>query len=77
MSFADAVVAIPGAEHGLLGAEWPALRRLCFGGQLRANAPPDAWLAAAVVQHGEHLATLDAGFRELLGRGLLAPLKAA
>ena len=77
IAFTDAVVAIPGAELGMLGAEWPVLRRLCLDGQLRANALPDAWLAAAVVQHGEHLATFDAGFRKLLGRGQLTVLKAA
>ena len=77
IAFADAVVTIPGAELGMLGAEWPVMRRLCLDGQLQANALPDAWLAAAVVRHGEHLATFDAGFRRLLGRGQLTVLKAA
>ena len=75
IAFADAVVAIPGCELGTLGAEWPMLRQLCLDKQLRANALPDAWLAAAVVHHGEHLATFDAGFRKLLGRGQLTVLK--
>jgi uncharacterized protein len=77
IAFADAVVAIPGAELGMLGAEWPVLRQLCLDGQLRANALPDAWLAAAVVQHGEHLATFDSDFKKLLRRSQLTVLQTA
>ncbi|WP_186407537.1 hypothetical protein [Candidatus Accumulibacter aalborgensis] len=36
--------------------------------QLSANDIPDAWLAAAVIQLGEHLVTFDADFKKLLGR---------
>ena len=37
---------------------------------------PDAWLAAAVTQTGEHLVSFDRDFRKLLGRSqfsLLVP----
>jgi predicted nucleic acid-binding protein len=42
--------------------------------QLSGNDLPDAWLAACVVQHGEHLVTFDRGFRKLLSRGQLTVL---
>ena len=77
IAFADALIAIPGAELATLGAEWPVMRQLCLDRQLRGNALPDAWLAAAVVQHGEHLATFDADFRKLLRRNQLTVLAAA
>jgi toxin-antitoxin system PIN domain toxin len=76
IAFADALIAIPGAEVALLGAEWPVMRGLCLDRQLRGNALPDAWLAAAVVQHGEHLATFDADFKKLLRRSQLTVLQA-
>jgi len=76
IAFADALIAAPGAEIAPLGAEWPVLRQLCLDKQLRANDLPDAWLAAAVVQLGEHLVTFDADFRRLLRRNQLTVLKA-
>lgn len=74
IAFADALIASPGAA---LGGEWPVMRQLCLDKQLRGNALPDAWLAAAVVQHGEHLATFDAAFRKLLRRTQLTVLRPA
>jgi hypothetical protein len=44
------------------------LRQLCIEKNLTANDVPDAWLAAAVIQFGEHLVTFDADFRKLLRR---------
>ncbi len=67
----------PLSNKSMLGAEWPVMRQLCLDGQLRANALPDAWLAAAVVQHGEHLATFDSDFRKLLRRSQLTVLRPA
>lgn len=64
--FLDALFAVPGVEMPLLGAEWPMLRELCIEKNLTANDVPDAWLAAAVIQLGEHLVTFDAGFKNLL-----------
>ena len=77
IAFADALIASPGAELAALGGEWPVMRQLCLDKQLRGNALPDAWLAAAVVQHGEHLATFDADFRKLLRRSQLTVLRPA
>ena len=43
-------------------------RQLCTEKKLTANSIPDAWLAAAVIQLGEHLVTFDSDFKKLLGR---------
>ena len=66
VNFVDALLAIPGVDMPLVGAEWPSLRQLCLDKQLKANSLPDAWLAATVVHMGEHLVTFDADFRKLL-----------
>jgi len=68
MGFLDALLAVPGVEMPALGAEWPMLRQLCLEKTLAANAIPDAWLAAAVIQLGEHLVTFDTDFKKLLRR---------
>jgi toxin-antitoxin system PIN domain toxin len=68
ISFIDALLAIPGIEMPALGTEWPIFRQLCIEKSLAANDIPDAWLAAAVIQLGEHLVTFDADFKKLLKR---------
>ena len=68
VGFLHALLAVPGVEMTSLGAEWPMLRQLCIEKNLTANDVPDAWLAAAVIQFGEHLVTFDADFRKLLRR---------
>jgi toxin-antitoxin system PIN domain toxin len=68
MEFLDTLFAMPGVEMPSLGAECPMLRQLCVEKNLTANDIPDAWLAAAVIQLGEHLVTFDAGFKKLLRR---------
>lgn len=68
VGFLDALFAVPGVEMPFLGAEWPMLRRLCVERKLAANDIPDAWLAAAVIQLGEHLVTFDVDFKKLLRR---------
>lgn len=76
VAFIDALLAMPGVVLGSLGPEWPKLQALCLAKQLQGNDLPDAWLAAAVDQCGEHLVSFDRDFRKLLGRGrftLLAP----
>jgi predicted nucleic acid-binding protein len=60
--------ALPGVEMPSLGTEWPILRQLCTDKNLVANDIPDAWLAAAVIQLGEHLVTFDADCKKLLRR---------
>ena len=69
VAFVDAVLAAPGVQLATLGPEWPLLRKHCLDKQLSANALPDAWLAAAVEQLGEHLVSFDRDFKKLLGRG--------
>jgi toxin-antitoxin system PIN domain toxin len=68
VEFLDTLLAMPGIEMPSLGVEWPMLRQICIDKNLAANDIPDAWLAAAVIQLGEHLVTFDAGFRKLLRR---------
>lgn len=68
LGFLDALFVVPGVEMPPLNAEWPIFCQLCIEKQLAANAIPDAWLAAAVIQRGEHLVTFDADFKRLLKR---------
>ncbi|MCC5888183.1 MAG: VapC toxin family PIN domain ribonuclease [Gammaproteobacteria bacterium] len=75
LRFVEALLAGPGVAQPALGAEWPHLRRLCAGKQLRGNDLPDAWLAAAVMQQGEHLASFDGDFKRLLPRGRFTHLE--
>ncbi|HLF30476.1 MAG TPA: TA system VapC family ribonuclease toxin [Xanthomonadales bacterium] len=74
VKFLDALFAVPGVEMPYLGAEWPIMRQLCIEKKLSANAIPDAWLAAAVIQLGEHLVTFDSDFKKLLKRTQLTVL---
>ena len=68
VGFLDALLAVPGIEMPCLGAEWPIMRQLCLEKKLTANDIPDVWLAAAVIQLGEHLVTFDTDFKKLLKR---------
>ena len=75
-AFVDALLALPGVRMPEIGAEWPRLRDLCVAKKLTANDVPDAWLAAAVRELGDHLVTFDTDFRRLLGRAEFSLLKA-
>ena len=77
IEFVDAILAVPGAEMPPLASEWPMLKELCMEKKLAANDIPDAWLAAAVNQFGEHLVTFDADFRKLLRRTQVTVMAAA
>lgn len=77
MRFVDALLDTPGVNAPALGEEWPILRQLCIDKSLAANDLPDAWLAAAVIQQGEHLVTFDLDFRRLLSRSQFTLLRAA
>lgn len=68
LRFIDALLASPGTAQPTLGAEWSVLRKLCADKMLAANDLPDAWLAAAVIQQGEHLVSFDGDFKRLLPR---------
>ena len=74
VGFLDALLAVPGVEMPPLGTEWPMLRQLCIEKKLAANDIPDAWLAAAVIQLGEHLVTFDTDFKKLLRRAQVTVL---
>ena len=76
VAFVDALLASPGVELAPLGPEWARLRQLCLDKQLSGNDIPDAWLAAAVDQLGEHLVSFDRDFRKLLSRSRFTHLKA-
>jgi uncharacterized protein len=77
MDFVDALLTVPGVQLGELGPEWKRLRTLCLDKNLIGNEIPDAWLAAAVAQRGEHLVSFDRDFRKLLGRGQFTQLVGA
>jgi len=77
VAFVDSLLKQPGVHLATLGPEWPTLRRLCVDKQLTGNDLPDAWLASATLQLGEHLATFDAGFKKLLSRAQVTVLAAA
>jgi uncharacterized protein len=76
VAFVDALLATPGVHLASLGPEWSKLHQLCLEKRLAGNDVPDAWLAAAVEQHGEHLVSFDRDFRKLLPRGRLTLLEA-
>ena len=76
LQFVDALLEQPGVHRADLGPEWPTLRQLCLDKQLTGNDLPDAWLAAATLQLGEHLATFDTDFKKLLPRSKLTVLVA-
>ena len=44
--------------------------------QLKGNAVPDVWLAAATIYLGEHLVSFDRSFRKLIGRSQFTLLEA-
>lgn len=77
LRFIDALLASPGVQLATLGDEWLALRKLCSDKALNANDVPDAWLAAAVMQQGEHLVSFDTDFRRLLSRSQFTRLAVA
>jgi hypothetical protein len=77
VAFVDALLASPGVQLAPLGPEWSKLRKLCLDKNQSGNDLPDAWLAAAVAQRGEHLASFDRDFRKLLARGQFTLLEPA
>lgn len=66
VSFLSELLATPRATMPELGAEWPVFVRLYEQHAPAARAVTDLWIAAAVLHLGEHLVTLDRGFRRLL-----------
>jgi uncharacterized protein len=76
VAFVDALLAAQGVHLAPLGPEWPRLRQLCIEKQLKGNAVPNAWLAAATIHLGEHLVSLDRDLRKLIGRSQFTLLAA-
>ena len=76
VAFVDGLLAFPGVRIAELGAEWPRLRAMCLDKALRANDLPDAWIAAAVQQLGDQLASFDVDFKKLLKRSEFVHLNA-
>ena len=74
IGFVDALAGAPGVEVAVVGEEWPLLRQLGVQGKLQGNAIPDAWVAAIVLQLGEHLVTFDRGMKKLLRHDRLTVL---
>ena len=75
LAFVRALLTSPGVEMLPVGPEWPAIERLCTEHRLRGNAVTDAWIAAAIIDHHEHLVTFDRGFRRLLPKRQLTILE--
>ena len=75
IAFVEALLATSGVYLATLGPEWPLLRTLCVDRRLAGNAVPDAWLAAATLQLGEHLVTFDRDFRSMIDRAHLTLLE--
>jgi len=66
LKFMEALLQTPGVEQATLGSEYSELARLCLEKSLSANDIPDAWLAAAAIDQGEHVVSFDSDFRRLL-----------
>ena len=76
VAFIDVLLGAQGVQLAPLGPEWPRLRQLCLEKQLKGNAVPDAWLAAATIHLSEHLVSFDRDFRKLISRSQLTLLEA-
>jgi uncharacterized protein len=74
LNFIDALLEASQTELLSLGDEWEHFGRLVKETGLTANSVPDAWIAAAVLHHGEHLVTFDKGFRKMLPRSRVTVL---
>ncbi|MGH8654301.1 MAG: PIN domain-containing protein [Gammaproteobacteria bacterium] len=66
LAFLRAVLNSPRVEMPRLGGEWPVCERLCEHHRLTGNDIPDAWIAAAVLAHHDHLVSFDKEFRRFL-----------
>jgi uncharacterized protein len=66
VAFVDALLVSPGVGWPLEASTWPLLRGKLLARALRGNLVTDAWIAASVEAHGEHLVTFDRDFTRLL-----------
>lgn len=74
LAYIEALSTTPGVSRIAHDREWPAFLQLCRAHQLAGNDVPDAWIAAAVIERREILATFDRGFRRWLTGGRLVLL---
>lgn len=75
LGFCDAVLAAPAAVPVRSGPRhWEVFTRLVRTVDARANAIPDAWLAALAIEHGGVWITTDAGFARFPGLQWRRPL---
>jgi uncharacterized protein len=56
----------PRSGDASIGRRMATSRRLCEHHRLTANDIPDAWIAAAVMSHHDHLVSFGKGFRRFL-----------
>jgi uncharacterized protein len=75
LQFINAILEATESELLPLSEEWHRFCELVDQPELRANAIPDAWIAAAVMQLNENLVTFDRGFKKLLPLSRLTVLK--
>lgn len=76
LSFLRVLIEDHGAAMLGLGSEWPGVARFVEEHALAGGDVTDAWIAAAVRNHFEHLVTFDRGFERFLDRGELTILAA-
>lgn len=75
IAFIRALLDDHGAAMAGGGGEWPGFARLCDEHDLAGSDVTDAWIAASVRAHHEHLVTFDRGFRRFLERSELTLLQ--
>ena len=68
VAFVDALLKTPGVSWPVQANAnaWPLLRGKLLARALGGNLVTDAWIAASVEAHGEHLVTFDRDFMGLL-----------
>lgn len=64
----DALLALSNVSLLEMPPRWSNFKQLCINKLLSGNSIPDAWIAATVTQHSEHLVTFDKDFKKLLPR---------
>jgi uncharacterized protein len=75
VAFVDVLLASPGVEWPAQQANsWPLLRGKLLARSRGGNLVTDAWIAALVEAHGEHLVSFDRDFTGLLAAGDLTLL---
>ena len=75
LHFVNAILDATDLQLLSLSNEWARFCELVDQPTLTGNAIPDAWIAAAVAQHNEHLVTFDKDFKKLLPRSQVTLLK--